>query len=260
LIHSLTTAAASLTQVGSGAEAVARGVAMAASVPTPVSLLAKPVLGLFSLVGGGWIGFSSRGRSRWGALLLIVALVVLAPRRAVRDALRAVRARIAARRGIVYEWPDDEESGPLAELREVGEGEDGETGWSSDEAGGGRRRRRARFGGDDEMDSEDEEEEYAGARTPGSGRRRSARRRPRLFVVAKHDFQARAPDELTFGRGDPFLVLDRSDGDWWRVESSTGARGLIPASYCRIRRSGNPGARSALGMASDDEQQFERRI
>ena len=250
---------------------------MAASVPTPMNILLRPLVGFASLATGGIVALG-KGRSRTSIFLVLVAVVMLAPRRAIRDALRAFRARVAAQRGVVLRWPADEDETHLAMLREAEDDGERYEDWSSgDDDDSPRRRgrssgrggRRTRVSFDDRSDEEEaeydedvdnDEVDLSGARTPSGGRRRrSARQRPRLFVVAKYDFQARAADELSFTRGDPFLVLDRSNGDWWRVESATGARGLIPATFCRLRPSGTQRAQSALGIAEDDRE-FERRI
>ncbi|KAL5967727.1 Clas E vacuolar protein-sorting machinery protein HSE1 [Taenia solium] len=51
-------------------------------------------------------------------------------------------------------------------------------------------------------------------------------------VIARFDFNASEPEELSFHRGDVIEVLGQEDENWWRGRiSSTGSTGLFPANY-----------------------------
>ncbi|XP_075691575.1 rho GTPase-activating protein 4 isoform X2 [Rhinoderma darwinii] len=52
-------------------------------------------------------------------------------------------------------------------------------------------------------------------------------------VLAKFDYSARTPQELSFKKGDIILLHSKASGDWWRGESS-GLRGLVPSKYINI--------------------------
>jgi len=47
---------------------------------------------------------------------------------------------------------------------------------------------------------------------------------------ALYDYAAQNADELSLREGDTFTVLDRSDPDWWKVESKGSVR-VVPALY-----------------------------
>nr|CDS18126.1 growth factor receptor bound protein 2 [Echinococcus granulosus] len=51
-------------------------------------------------------------------------------------------------------------------------------------------------------------------------------------VIARFDFNASEPEELSFHRGDVIEVLGQEDENWWRGRiSNTGSTGLFPANY-----------------------------
>lgn len=57
------------------------------------------------------------------------------------------------------------------------------------------------------------------------------------LVVARYDFEAQQPDDLSFRRGDIIRVLasTESQDGWWRGEIARGGRvseGVFPANYC----------------------------
>lgn len=52
-------------------------------------------------------------------------------------------------------------------------------------------------------------------------------------AVAKFDYSARSPQELSFKKGDSIILHSKTSGDWWRGESA-GVRGLVPHKYINI--------------------------
>jgi hypothetical protein len=51
-------------------------------------------------------------------------------------------------------------------------------------------------------------------------------------VVAKYDYQAQDPVELSMKEGELFLVLDKCDSDWWNATSvSSHQTGQIPSNF-----------------------------
>lgn len=68
---------------------------------------------------------------------------------------------------------------------------------------------------------------------------------PKKVIRATRDYKSRAPQELSFSKGDFFHVLndETSSPDWLEATNPlTNARGLVPASYFDIlSKSGRPG-------------------
>lgn len=54
---------------------------------------------------------------------------------------------------------------------------------------------------------------------------------PVRYVRAMYDFDAAAPEELSFKVGDEFTVTTDPGGGWLRVLSKTGQQGIVPANY-----------------------------
>ncbi|XP_069799586.1 rho GTPase-activating protein 4 isoform X2 [Dendropsophus ebraccatus] len=52
-------------------------------------------------------------------------------------------------------------------------------------------------------------------------------------ALAKFDYSARTPQELSFKKGDSIILHSKASGDWWRGESA-GVRGLVPHKYINI--------------------------
>ncbi|XP_066436880.1 rho GTPase-activating protein 4 isoform X2 [Eleutherodactylus coqui] len=52
-------------------------------------------------------------------------------------------------------------------------------------------------------------------------------------ALAKFDYSARTPQELSFKKGDLILLHSKASGDWWRGETA-GVRGLVPHKYINI--------------------------
>ncbi|CAH2316376.1 rho GTPase-activating 4 isoform X1 [Pelobates cultripes] len=52
-------------------------------------------------------------------------------------------------------------------------------------------------------------------------------------AVARFDYMARSPHELSFKKGDILLLHNKASGDWWRGEAG-GIRGLIPHKYVNV--------------------------
>ncbi|KAG8868591.1 hypothetical protein FRC20_003109 [Serendipita sp. 405] len=51
-----------------------------------------------------------------------------------------------------------------------------------------------------------------------------------VSAIALYDFQASNADEMTFEEGEKIIIVDRSEGDWWRAERG-GKIFAVPASY-----------------------------
>ncbi|KAM4662878.1 rho GTPase-activating protein 4-like [Discoglossus pictus] len=75
-----------------------------------------------------------------------------------------------------------------------------------------------------------------------------------IEAVARFEYTARSPQELSFKKGDILLLHNKASGDWWRGEIA-GVRGLIPHKYINVpegaqkrleqralRKNGEPGA------------------
>ena len=54
-------------------------------------------------------------------------------------------------------------------------------------------------------------------------------------AVVLYDFTADGDDELTVAEGEDLIVLERDSDDWWKVRSSKGREGVVPASYVEVR-------------------------
>ena len=50
-------------------------------------------------------------------------------------------------------------------------------------------------------------------------------------AVALYDFTGDAGDELSIKEGEPLLVLDRTNDDWWKCRNHAGREGVVPAQY-----------------------------
>lgn len=72
---------------------------------------------------------------------------------------------------------------------------------------------------------------------------------PKMVIRATRDYRSRAPQELSFSKGDFFHVLteDNPNPDWLEATNpATNARGLVPTSYFDIlHKQGRPGAGGA---------------
>lgn len=55
------------------------------------------------------------------------------------------------------------------------------------------------------------------------------------LVKAKtlYAYASDSPDELPFAEGDELSVVDRSEGDWWKVEKD-GMVFIVPAAYMEV--------------------------
>lgn len=77
---------------------------------------------------------------------------------------------------------------------------------------------------------------------------------PKKVIRATRDYRSRAPQELSFSKGDFFHVLndDSTNPDWLEATNPlTNARGLVPASYFDILgRGGRPGGAPAPGAGA----------
>lgn len=49
-------------------------------------------------------------------------------------------------------------------------------------------------------------------------------------VRAIYDYNAGAPEELSFREGDEIILISSTDPDWWDGEKS-GVKGVFPATY-----------------------------
>ena len=82
-------------------------------------------------------------------------------------------------------------------------------------------------------------------------------------VEAMCDYAAAAADEMSFHEGDMCALLERTDGDWWTVAKSGGARGLVPASYFEAELEGEtmlmPLATRQRSYTTEAEQASARR-
>nr|7UD6_A Chain A, Tyrosine-protein kinase Fyn,Catechol O-methyltransferase [synthetic construct] len=53
-----------------------------------------------------------------------------------------------------------------------------------------------------------------------------------MLFVALYDYEARTEDDLSFHKGEKFVILRSSEGDWWlAVSLTTGEQGYIPSNY-----------------------------
>ncbi|VEL35150.1 unnamed protein product [Protopolystoma xenopodis] len=50
-------------------------------------------------------------------------------------------------------------------------------------------------------------------------------------VIARFDFEAGDPDEMSFRRGEVIEVVGQEDENWWRGRMPGGRTGLFPANY-----------------------------
>lgn len=74
-------------------------------------------------------------------------------------------------------------------------------------------------------------------------RRQSAKVESARGEPTKHVYRAEAmfpytaspkdPNELTFGRGEIFDIIDKS-GKWWEAEMADGRKGIVPSNYLRL--------------------------
>lgn len=52
------------------------------------------------------------------------------------------------------------------------------------------------------------------------------------LYVASYDYDARDDEDLSFKKGDRLVVLDQSDGDWWKARLQSGGKvGYTPSNY-----------------------------
>ncbi|KAJ1929348.1 bud emergence protein 1 [Tieghemiomyces parasiticus] len=82
---------------------------------------------------------------------------------------------------------------------------------------------------------------------------------PKKVIKALYDYTAESPEELTFVKGDFFMVVANENDEFWYLASNpnTGARGLVPVSYFQIvskRRESSPAPPSLSQMASSHNQ------
>ncbi|KDN43778.1 hypothetical protein K437DRAFT_269022 [Tilletiaria anomala UBC 951] len=76
---------------------------------------------------------------------------------------------------------------------------------------------------------------------------------PKMVIKALREYRSRAPQELSFQKGDFFHVLsDSSNPDWFEAANPmTNARGLVPSAYFEvITRSNRPGASGQAGPST----------
>ena len=50
---------------------------------------------------------------------------------------------------------------------------------------------------------------------------------------ALYSFAGASEEELPFAEGDELIIVDQSDGDWWKAEKA-GVIFIVPASYLEI--------------------------
>ena len=49
----------------------------------------------------------------------------------------------------------------------------------------------------------------------------------------RYDYQAQAPDELSFSAGEILSILVKDPSGWWEALKSDGSRGWSPATYLK---------------------------
>eukprot|EP00051_Salpingoeca_urceolata_P015618 m.203546 g.203546 ORF g.203546 m.203546 type:complete len:3713 (+) comp18455_c2_seq3:139-11277(+) len=54
-----------------------------------------------------------------------------------------------------------------------------------------------------------------------------------VAVKASFSYDARRPTEVSMSKGDILTLVSKSTADWWKVETSAGAVGYVPASYLK---------------------------
>jgi hypothetical protein len=55
----------------------------------------------------------------------------------------------------------------------------------------------------------------------------------RKRLKALYAYQGRRKTELSFAKGDTFLLIEQSNAEWWNVEAASGATGYVPANYVK---------------------------
>ncbi|KAJ1987334.1 bud emergence protein 1 [Dimargaris cristalligena] len=78
---------------------------------------------------------------------------------------------------------------------------------------------------------------------------------PKKVIKALYDYTAESPEELSFIKGDFFMVVANENDEFWYLASNpnTGARGLVPVSYFQIvskRRESSPAPACLSQIAS----------
>ncbi|KAK0544990.1 hypothetical protein OC845_005324 [Tilletia horrida] len=81
----------------------------------------------------------------------------------------------------------------------------------------------------------------------------------RNFVWALHDFEAEAPDEISFKAGDKITVMETDDqynDNWWLGTTQSGQSGLFPSTYTTPDKAVMLASRSAFAAVPevDDEE------
>lgn len=64
---------------------------------------------------------------------------------------------------------------------------------------------------------------------------------------AEFAYSAQNEGELTVARGDIMDVLEQPDPQWWRVQTSAGSIGMLPASYLQEYEEGQPDLVDPIG-------------
>ncbi|WFD31088.1 cytoskeletal protein binding protein [Malassezia sp. CBS 17886] len=63
----------------------------------------------------------------------------------------------------------------------------------------------------------------------------SASRPPsREMVVVLYDFAAQGDDELSVSEHDQLTLMERENDEWWKLQSASGAVGVVPAAYVEV--------------------------
>ncbi|XP_042257629.1 tyrosine-protein kinase Tec isoform X3 [Thunnus maccoyii] len=58
-------------------------------------------------------------------------------------------------------------------------------------------------------------------------------------VVAMYDFPGTEPHDLSLVKGDEYVILERSDVNWYKARNKCGEEGYIPSNYVTEKTSGN---------------------
>ncbi|XP_062240145.1 tyrosine-protein kinase Tec isoform X2 [Platichthys flesus] len=79
-------------------------------------------------------------------------------------------------------------------------------------------------GGDDNEDEDDEDEDEEDEEE---------------VVVALYDFPATEPHDLSLVKEGEYVILEKSDVNWYRARNQFGEEGYIPSNYVTVKESGN---------------------
>uniref|UniRef100_A0A667YEN4 Tyrosine-protein kinase n=1 Tax=Myripristis murdjan TaxID=586833 RepID=A0A667YEN4_9TELE len=83
-------------------------------------------------------------------------------------------------------------------------------------------------GGEDEDEDEEEEEEE-----------KEKEERRELVVVALYDFPGTEPHDLSLVTGGEYVILEKSDVNWYKARNQYGEEGYIPSNYVTEKKLGN---------------------